>query len=36
MTDDLGGETMTMIESDGVHPWSMPDELADCLFGQLT
>jgi len=22
--------------SDGVHPWSMPDELADCLFGQLT
>src|SRR6266404_5268994 len=27
MTDDLGGEAMTMIERDGgAHPWSMPHE----------
>jgi hypothetical protein len=30
MTDDFGGETMTMVERDGgAHPWSMSQEQSD-------
>ena len=32
MTDDLRGNAMTMIKRDGVHPCSMPDELADYIL----
>jgi hypothetical protein len=36
MADDFGGKATTMIKRDVAHPFSMPHELADCLFGQLT
>jgi hypothetical protein len=35
MTDDLRGKAMTMRKRDGAHPYSMPHERADCLFGQI-
>jgi len=37
MTDDFGGEAMTMIErSKGAHQWSMPQEQPDYIFRRLT
>jgi hypothetical protein len=37
MTDNLGGEAMTMIERDGAaHQWSMPQEQSDYIFRRLT
>jgi hypothetical protein len=36
MTDNLGWAAMTMIKREGAHPFSMPHELPDYLFGQLT
>jgi hypothetical protein len=32
MTDDLGGKAVAMIKRDGMHPCSMPHQLADHLF----